>query len=159
MRFKKIVFGLILSLMLAFPAYASEIIPISVDNAGVNSIIQPRGYVWSGTVPLPDAQYYYTMPDRSGTTTEVTISPKPGENIQLSCTTVRVEHMHNFRIPAGSRVILRHKRLTPIHTHSQHTIHLQYLKVIQEERSVSLGHHGRIRTMKTTLFITATLIL
>ena len=43
MRFKKIVFGLILSLLLAFPAYASEIIPISVDNAGVNSIIQPRG--------------------------------------------------------------------------------------------------------------------
>lgn len=84
MRFKKIVFGLILSLMLAFPAYASEIIPISVDNAGVNSIIQPRGYVWSGTVPLPDAQYYYTMPGRRGTTTEVTISPKPGENIQLS---------------------------------------------------------------------------
>lgn len=84
MRFKKIVFGLILSLLLAFPAYASEIIPISVDNAGVNSIIQPRRYVWSGTVPLPDAQYYYTMPDRHGTTTEVTISPKPGENIQLS---------------------------------------------------------------------------
>ena len=84
MRFKKIVFGLILSLLLAFPAYASEIIPISVDNAGVNSIIQPRRYVWSGTVPLPDAQYYYTLPDQGGTTTEVTISPKPGENIQLS---------------------------------------------------------------------------
>lgn len=86
MRFKKIVFGLILSLMLAFPAYASEIIPISVDNAGVNSIIQPRGsHQWSGDgYPFPPYQYTTSAPQTNGINGNVTFTLNPGETIRIN---------------------------------------------------------------------------
>ena len=55
MRFKKIVFGLILSLLLAFPAYASEITPISVGDTRSQSDIILRasgGYDVTTTITL-----------------------------------------------------------------------------------------------------------
>ena len=59
MRFKKIVFGLILSLLLAFPAYASEITPISVGDTRSQSDIILRasgGYDVTTTITLGPGQ-------------------------------------------------------------------------------------------------------
>ena len=103
MRFKKIVFGLILSLMLAFPAYASEIIPISVDNAGVNSIIQPRGsHQWSGDgYPFPPYQYTTSAPQTSGINGNVTFTLNPGETIRINASYGRQSSFISLRSSGG----------------------------------------------------------
>ena len=103
MRFKKIVFGLILSLMLAFPAYASEIIPISVDNAGVNSIIQPRGsHRWSGDgYPFPPYQYTTSAPQTSGINGNVTFTLNPGETIRINARYGRQSSFISLRSSGG----------------------------------------------------------
>ena len=103
MRFKKIVFGLILSLMLAFPAYASEIIPISVDNAGVNSIIQPRGsHQWSGDgYPFPPYQYTTSAPQTNGINGNVTFTLNPGETIRINARYGRQSSFISLRSSGG----------------------------------------------------------
>lgn len=103
MRFKKIVFGLILSLMLAFPAYASEIIPISVDNAGVNSIIQPRGsHRWSGDgYPFPPYQYTTSAPQTGGINGNVTFTLNPGETIRINARYGRQSSFISLRSSGG----------------------------------------------------------
>lgn len=60
MRFKKIVFGLILSLLLAFPAYA-DVLPISVGNTRSQSDIMARAsgvYDVTTTITLGKGQTY-----------------------------------------------------------------------------------------------------
>ena len=89
-KLKTILLSVILTLMCCLTCFASEIVPISVDNAGVESIVQPRR--WWGDTPKPKATYTYSWPDnyspgvRNPPRKEVRHTPnaKPGEVIELS---------------------------------------------------------------------------
>lgn len=102
MRFKKIVFGLILSLLLAFPTYA-DVLPISAGNAGVESIIQPRGsHRWSGDgYPFPPYRYETSAPQYRGINGNVTFTLNPGETIRINARYGRQSSYISLRSSGG----------------------------------------------------------